>query len=456
MKKAKFFRLKLNAAGDVVQPTPAGSATPLNDTVGVFWSLNRYRDLAISPDGRTIFASIDRDQTTSGPTSGSPQPSLCPGCIKKFEFIGYGDNAGVSNIPTSIPVGTGVANTVTSTTKTIINSDNNNIWVPITDSNGDVIAEIDANSNNLDTITSSIYINTAAIRTAPSGKPYLNRSITINPKNPIPLGQNVNVRLYLKASELADLILAPGSSVTGINDINIFKNSDPNGTALTATPVLVTPTTRTSFGSDYVVKININTFSTFYFAGGTSILPVRLITFSGLYQSGTSILNWQTESEFNTEHFVVERRYSTGVFEAIGTVNANGNTNTKSDYQYLDKTAGSLNAQVIYYRLKIVDKDSKYNYSSIVAINITNLTTSVNVYPNPVKGEAVVSVTTGSDMKIKLQLIDNTGRVLINKNTILRSGVNNITVDLSNYSTGTYFIKLTGENINEIRKLQKQ
>jgi hypothetical protein len=53
-------------------------------------------------------------------------------------------------------------------------------------------------------------------------------------------------------------------------------------------------------------------------------------------------------------------------------------------------------------------------------------------------------------------LIDNTGRVLINKNTMLRSGVNNISVDLSNFSTGTYFIKLTGENINEVKKLQKQ
>jgi hypothetical protein len=106
---------------------------------------------------------------------------LCPGCIKKFEFLGYADNAGVSAIPTSIPVGTGVLNTVTAATKTVINSDNNNIWVPITDSNGDIIAEIDANGNNLDTITTSIYI-TGTTRTTPGGKPYLNRSLTINPK----------------------------------------------------------------------------------------------------------------------------------------------------------------------------------------------------------------------------------------------------------------------------------
>ena len=222
MKKAKIFRLKLNAAGDLVLPTPAGSTTPLNDTVGLFWSLNRYRDLAISPDGRTIFASIDKDQTTSGPTSGSPQPSLCPGCIKKFEFLGYADNAGVSAIPTSIPVGTGALDAVTAATKTVINSDNNNIWVPITDSNGDIIAEIDANGNNLDTITTSIYI-TGTTRTTPGGKPYLNRSLTINPKSPIPVGQNVNVRFYLKATELAALIGAPGSSVTGIGNLIFLR-----------------------------------------------------------------------------------------------------------------------------------------------------------------------------------------------------------------------------------------
>ncbi len=309
MKKAKFFRLKLNATGDLVLPTPAGSATPLNDTVGLFWSLNRYRDLAISPDGRTIFASIDRDQTTSGPTSGSPQPSLCPGCIKKFEFLGYADNAGVSTIPTSIPVGTGVSNTVTAVTKTIVNSDNNNIWVPITDNNGNIIAEIDANQNNLDTITASVYINTGAIRTTPSGKPYLNRSITITPKNQP--GSPVNVRFYLTAAELADLVIAPGSSVSDINSINIFKNNDANSSVITNTPVLVTPSARTGFSSDYVITASIDNFSSFYFAASNLTLftlPLDLLSFTGQLQNNNSVLlNWKTENEINTSHFVIER-----------------------------------------------------------------------------------------------------------------------------------------------------
>ena len=427
------------------------------DTVPYFESRNRYRDMAISNNGKDLFIIMDKSLSTSGPSQENPTTLNCTGCVVKYNFLGYNDVSGASSISTSIPIGTGIANTVTATTETIINTDNNNLWVPITDSNGDIIAEIDANSNSLDTITSSVYINTGTVRTSVSGKPYLDRSITIKPKFPIPGGQSANVRLYLKASELAALIAAPGSGVSGINDINIFKNSDANGSALTATPSYIVPLSRTAFGSGYVIKVNITGFSTFYFAGGTSILPLKLITFSGLYQNSISILNWQTESELNTENFIVERRNGNGVFEAIGTVDANGNTNTKTDYQYLDKTAGSLNAQIIYYRLKMVDKDGRYNYSSIVAISILDLTTtSVTIYPNPVKGEAVVSVTTELDAKISWQLIDNTGRVLINKNTMLRSGINNISVDLSNFSTGTYFIKLTGENINEVKKLQKQ
>jgi hypothetical protein len=67
-------------------------------------------------------------------------------------------------------------------TSTVVNSDNNNLWVPITDSLGNIIAEIDANGNNLGTITSTLY-KSGTIRTTNSGKPYLNRSITITPQN---------------------------------------------------------------------------------------------------------------------------------------------------------------------------------------------------------------------------------------------------------------------------------
>ena len=460
MKKAKFFRLKLNSAGDTVVSTPPGSASPLNDTVGLFWSLNRYRDLAISPDGRTIFASIDRDQTTSGPTSGSPQPSLCPGCIKKFEFLGYADNAGVSTIPTSIPVGTGVPDIVTAVTKTVINSDNNNIWVPVTDNNGDIIAEIDANGINLDTITTSVYINTAAIRTTSTGKLYLDRSVTINPKNPIPIGQNVNVRFYLKASELTALINAPGSTVTGIGDINIFKNDDANSAVLTSPTTLVTPTTRANFSSDFVVTANITSFSSFYFGADLSTLPLDLLSFTGHLQSNnTVLLNWKTENEINTSHFVVERSIDGSRYIAIGNVPSQGgrtNTGLSFNYSSIDNDAINQSTQKLYYRLKMVDIDGTYKYSNIVTITLPFITGRLTVSPNPVLNEVKVTLASPKEGRAQWKLMDNTGRVLIKGSANVRKGVNNnFNINMSRLPAGTYYLNVNGAGNDHRVKLQK-
>ena len=460
MKKAKIFRLKLNATGDLVVPTPAGSATPLNDTVGLFWSLNRYRDLAISPDGRTIFASIDRDQTTSGPTSGSPQPSLCPGCIKKFEFLGYADNAGVSTIPTSIPVGTGISNTVTSLTKTLVNSDNNNIWVPITDSNGDIIAEIDANGNNLDTITSSIYINTGATRTTPAGNPYLNRSITITPKNQPAPGTPVNIRFYLKAAELTSLIGTAGSNVTGINDVNIFKNNDPNSSAMTNTPILVIPTARTTFSSDYVITASIDAFSSFYFAAANlSVLPLDLLSFTGRLQNDNSVLlNWKTENEINTSHFAIERSIDGNRFTGIGNVTANGRNNAGGSFSYgfTDNDAVNQPSQRIYYRLKMVDIDGTFKYSNIVSISMPITTGRLNISPNPVLNEVKVSIASVADGRLQWKMMDNVGRTLLKGSEHVKKGAgNNFTIDMNRLPAGNYYLSVSGAGNDQRVKIQK-
>ena len=46
LKNGKLIRIKLNTTGTTVLPTPVGSASPANDTVGVFFSQNRFRDIA--------------------------------------------------------------------------------------------------------------------------------------------------------------------------------------------------------------------------------------------------------------------------------------------------------------------------------------------------------------------------------------------------------------------------
>jgi hypothetical protein len=80
LKGGKIYRLKLDPGGYTFQNLNG------SDTVGYFRSANRFRDIAFSPDGLTVFAAIDSSQTTSGPSTTNPMVSVNRGSIMKFTY----------------------------------------------------------------------------------------------------------------------------------------------------------------------------------------------------------------------------------------------------------------------------------------------------------------------------------------------------------------------------------
>jgi hypothetical protein len=111
------------------------------------------------PNGKDIFVIMDNSSTTSGPGSANPVVPNCAGCVQKYTFLGYYHNSGTnrSTIPGSIDITSGTANTLKSGTTVTIDASNNTLWVPITGPDGNIMAEIKANGNNLGTITSTFY-----------------------------------------------------------------------------------------------------------------------------------------------------------------------------------------------------------------------------------------------------------------------------------------------------------
>lgn len=79
LKRGTIFRAQLNANGDAV----------VDDFYEEFHSSNdRYRDIAISPDGLTIYAITDNSGGTSGPSSDGFVSIANPGVIIKIEYVG--------------------------------------------------------------------------------------------------------------------------------------------------------------------------------------------------------------------------------------------------------------------------------------------------------------------------------------------------------------------------------
>jgi hypothetical protein len=157
-------------------------------------------------------------------------------------------------------------------------------------------------------------------------------------------------------------------------------------------------------------------------------LPVKLTNFSAKKVDKSVQLNWQTASESNSDHFEIERSKTGGVFEKIGEVNAAGNSNQLLNYQFIDNDP---NRGMNIYRLKQVDKDNTFEYSSTRFVRIDDSKDQLYVFPTITNG--VVSVV--SNEKTIIDLYNLQGIRLLKKE------INNQEqIDLSNYASGVYFI----------------
>lgn len=77
LRTGTLFRYKLNAAKDMI----------IGDSIQYFKSVNRYRDIVVSPDGK-IFIITDSIGSTSGPSGSSQTDMTNKGAILVFEYAG--------------------------------------------------------------------------------------------------------------------------------------------------------------------------------------------------------------------------------------------------------------------------------------------------------------------------------------------------------------------------------
>jgi hypothetical protein len=212
----------------------------------------------------------------------------------------------------------------------------------------------------------------------------------------------------------------------------------------------------------------------------TNPLPVSWLSFTGTRMpDGSAQLNWSTASELNNSHFEVEKTTDGKNFTKVGEVKGNGTTNKISKYAYTDKTAGSA---TVYYRLKQVDFNTKFEYSKLVAVKGTgassnNSTTGpkpggstggnpkgneppaggenlVSIKPAVVRDIALIQVKGHDKADIILEVVNQKGQVVDTRNSILFNGT--ARVDYKDLPKGIYKIvvrlasdkkKLGGGNI---------
>ncbi len=87
--------------------------------------------------------------------------------------------------------------------------------------------------------------------------------------------------------------------------------------------------------------------------------------------------------------------------------------------------------------------------SDVIATNEISHITSFNIFPNPIlKGENIsISLNSEQEDNVQIQIVDVSGRILIEKNNIrIKHGENNLSMDPDPLSSGLYFIKIQNNN----------
>jgi len=180
---------------------------------------------------------------------------------------------------------------------------------------------------------------------------------------------------------------------------------------------------------------------------GLTPLPVDVVFFRGNLAGSKVLLQWEVQNEQKLVGYDVERSTNGTDFTKIGNVKAINAAN----YNFNDDIS-QLSGRRLYYRLKKVDVDGKFQYTAVFTVHVP-LNLQFNVYPNPTVNDFVnVAFTKPTVKNALLTVTDIMGR---NHQQIPVSiGTLNMVVNLKNVPAGMYIIKLIQDGNTVTQKIQ--
>lgn len=144
-----------------------------------------------------------------------------------------------------------------------------------------------------------------------------------------------------------------------------------------------------------------------------ALLPVELTTFTARPASSSVDLYWSTASE--SEPYLFDIEHSTGKdFQTTGIVAGHGPTTERQGYRFVhDQPARGVN----YYRLKMVPASGGYEYSNVIAVEMSG--NEPRVLPNPAIDYLKCMLDDGEEGYVTIY--DATGKMCVKKNLDARS-----------------------------------
>jgi hypothetical protein len=193
----------------------------------------------------------------------------------------------------------------------------------------------------------------------------------------------------------------------------------------------------------------------------TVIQPaVRLLMFTAERVGRENVLvKWSSELEASVARYEIEvsrgeADLQAGRFVKIGEVAASGNTTSVENYSFMDREPDKFGIRK--YRLKLVNADGYFTYSSEVTVEFPGAVTW-QVYPNPSPGLFNLFVQLSTTDQLTAHVYDAKG-ILVKRYHVRGTGtLQKIVIDLSppTFTSGVYMLHTVVNGKREFFKLHK-
>jgi hypothetical protein len=184
-------------------------------------------------------------------------------------------------------------------------------------------------------------------------------------------------------------------------------------------------------------------------------LPVRFLNFEARIENDDTRLNWKTAMELNNLGFEIQRSKNGLDFDSIAFLKGAFNSLTIQHYSYLDqdpfvKTA----ANKLYYRIKQIDVDAHFNYSTVLAVNGKAI--PFQVTPNPFNNSLQVQFSSPIKGSASFALYDLQGKKVLEKSVNMENGNQAFEWNnLENVEAGIYILELNTDFQHSLLKVLK-
>ncbi len=175
-----------------------------------------------------------------------------------------------------------------------------------------------------------------------------------------------------------------------------------------------------------------------------STTAIELLSFEANAEERGNVLSWKTATENNNDHFNVMKSTDGVQFEKIAVIDGAGNSNTIQAYNYTDE---DLINTVVYYRIDAFDTDGSSTLSNIVKV-VRDDRNTLTISPVPANEFINIELVADKSDSANLTIYDVSGKVVRIESLELSNGKQIIPLDITELSSGIYFLAINGKTID--------